>query len=187
MSNYPHYFIAIPLPASLKDHLSKWQDDIQLKVAYKTWYHKQDLHITLKFLGPVAVETLKQLQKELHVIEQQDEFSLEIGTLGTFGNPRSPRVLWAGVENTAKLALLQQMVEECAVQIGFEKENREYCPHITLAKKWAGGTADTTIAELIKEYHEKETFEVNEVVIYQIFPSRNPKYEVVQLYKLGKC
>lgn len=184
MSNLPHYFIAIPLPDSLKEYFSKWQDDLKGKLSYKTWPHKQDMHITLKFLGPVENVKLQQLQKELIEMEQIGSFAINVGTIGTFGNPRKPRVLWAGVEKTNELAVLQERVEDCAIRAGFAKENREYRPHITLAKKWAGDKANEMLAEIIKDYTEQQQLHVTEVVIYQIFPSKNPKYEVVQAYQL---
>ncbi|HHY74770.1 MAG TPA: RNA 2',3'-cyclic phosphodiesterase [Bacillus bacterium] len=186
MSKLPHYFIAIPLPDLLKDYFSSWQNDLQQKLSYKEWPHQQDLHITLKFLGPVDSEALLQLQAELKEIEQLEVFSLNVGTIGTFGNPRQPRVVWAGVEKTNQLTILQQRVEECAARIGFAKENREYRPHITLAKKWTGDNGIEGMAEIRKEYREMQNMEVNEVIIYQVFPNRKPRYEVVQTYQLGK-
>jgi 2'-5' RNA ligase len=186
MSNLPHYFIAIPLNNILKDYFSKWQHSLKEQVAYKEWPNKQDLHITLKFLGPVSPDGLKELMNELKSIEQLEDFELTVGTIGAFGNPSKPRVIWAGVEVTNQLALLQKKVEECAIKVGFAKENREYRPHITLAKKRAEDGTNVPFTDLKNDYHQQLTLYVNEVVIYQIFPSRSPKYEVVQTYRLAK-
>lgn len=186
MSNLPHYFIAISLTNTLKDYFSEWQNSLREQISYKVWPHKQDLHITLKFLGPVAPDVLTGLINELKTIEQLGVFEVTVGTIGTFGNPHKPRVLWAGVEKTNELILLQNKVEESAVRVGFVKENREYQPHITLAKKWAEGETNTLISDFKKDYNRHQQLDVNEVVIYQIFPSRSPKYEVVQTYRLRK-
>lgn len=186
MSNLPHYFIAIPLNHFLKDYFSHWQDSLKEQLSYKVWPHKQDLHITLKFLGPVGSDTVKDLKNELRSIQQLKSFELNVGTIGTFGNPEKPRVLWAGVEKTNELALLQNQVEECAGRVGFTKENREYRPHITLAKKWSEGSANRSVDAIKNGYKEKQKLSVDEVVIYQIFSSRSPKYEVVETYCLGK-
>ncbi len=186
MSTFPHYFIAIPLNHSLKDYFSHWQDSLKEQLSYKVWPDKQDLHITLKFLGPVAPEALKDVTNELKSIEQLKSFETKVGTIGTFGNPLKPRVLWAGVEKTNDLVLLQNQVEEYAGKVGFAKENREYRPHITLAKKWSEGSVNHSLADIKTSYNEKQKLSVDEVVIYQIFPSRSPKYEVVETYYLGK-
>ncbi|WP_102349067.1 RNA 2',3'-cyclic phosphodiesterase [Bacillus sp. Marseille-P3661] len=184
MSTNPHYFIAIPLPSSLQDYFSIWQHELKNKISYKQWPHKQDLHITLKFLGGVDGEKIQQLRIELAEIEELSEFDLTVGKIGNFGNPRKPRVLWAGVERTEPLVQLQKTVESCAQKVGFAKENREYNPHITLAKKWAGESSIDNFFELTERYTEQQQLHVDEVVIYQIFPSKSPKYEIVQSYKL---
>ncbi|HHW35726.1 MAG TPA: RNA 2',3'-cyclic phosphodiesterase [Bacillales bacterium] len=185
MSHLSHYFIAIPLDHALKDYFSQWQDSLKELLSYKQWPHKQDLHITLKFLGPVAPETLKGLINELKSIEQLKEFELNLGTIGTFGNPLKPRVLWAGVEKTDELVVLQNQVEECAGRAGFAKEKRECRPHITLAKKWAEGSDNGSLANIKNNYNDQRKLYVNEVVIYQIFLNRSPKYEIIHTYHLG--
>lgn len=185
MSNLSHYFIAIPLDHALKDYFSIWQDSLKEQLPYKQWPYKEDLHITLKFLGPVEPNKLNDLINKLKGIEQLKEFELTVGTIGTFGNPLKPRVLWAGVEKTDELVVLHNQVEECAERVGFAKENREYRPHITLAKKWAEGRNDSSLAGIKNKYNDQRKLYVNEVVIYQIFPSRSPKYEIIQTYHLS--
>ncbi|WP_017753964.1 RNA 2',3'-cyclic phosphodiesterase [Calidifontibacillus oryziterrae] len=187
MSNFPHYFIAIPLPEHIKDYFSVWQSELQHKLSYKIWPHKQDLHITLKFLGAVSNEQLQVLKQELVELENFQAFNLTVGKVGTFGNPKNPRVLWAEVEKVEALLTLQKVVDECSINVGFPKENREYNPHITLAKKYSGdSSAFETVTEIKRCYTNQQVMNVDEVVIYQIFPSKNPKYEVVQRYLLRK-
>lgn len=187
MSDLPHYFVAIPLPKYIKEYFSQWQKDLKERLSYKLWPHIEDLHITLKFLGPVTPVALQKLQNELLAIQQLDIFTLKVGTIGTFGNPKNPRVLWAGVEKIKPLVLLQEQVEECAIKAGFTKENRDYHPHITIAKKWAEGKInDSFFAEIKKQYIWDWEMKVDEIVIYQIFPSRSPKYKIIQTYSLKK-
>lgn len=187
MSNLPHYFIAIPLPIHIKEYFAQWQKDLKERLSYKLWPHFEDLHITLKFLGPVTSVVIQELQKELIAIQQLEAFTLKVGSIGTFGNPKNPRVLWAGVEKAEPLVLLQERVEECALTVGFTKENRDYRPHITIAKKWGEGTiSDSVFAEIKEQYIMEQEMEVNDIVVYQIFPSRSPKYEIVQTHSLKK-
>ncbi|NSL50937.1 RNA 2',3'-cyclic phosphodiesterase [Calidifontibacillus erzurumensis] len=187
MTKLPHYFIAIPLPEYLQDFFSIWQTYLKEEVSYKIWTYKKDLHITLKFLGPVDQQRLVKLQEELTIIEKIPSFTVEIGTLGTFGNLKEPRVIWAGVEKTKELASLQQQIENCAINVGFQKENREYRPHITLGKKWTGNPDHGKIEKLKSKFlHDKQKLHIDQVVIYRIFPERLQKYEVIESYLLGK-
>ncbi len=181
----PHYFIAVPLPAALKEHYSRWQETLKKEFPYKQWTYKEDLHITLKFLGPVEGSRFACLQTGLTQLETCSPFFIETGRKGFFGNPRHPRVLWAGAELTDPLALLKQKTEEIAGYCGFPGEKRAYRPHITLAKKWLG-TSDENIANKLNQLELTETAQlyVEEVVLYQIDPQDRPKYRIAGSYRL---
>ncbi|AIF45369.1 RNA 2',3'-cyclic phosphodiesterase [Virgibacillus sp. SK37] len=181
-----HYFIAIPIPSNLQSLFSTWQKQLKEDVSYKQWPHKEDLHITLKFLGPVADTKIQSAIDVLRQIEQINAFSVEVGNLGRFGNQTKPRVLWAGVEVNERLLELHNTVEEALSHVGFYKENRAYRPHITLAKKWSEDTSKISIGELAEKYNEKHVFNVDQVVIYKIHPEKSPKYEEIAKYKLKR-
>ncbi|WP_068674875.1 RNA 2',3'-cyclic phosphodiesterase [Oceanobacillus sp. Castelsardo] len=187
MGQIPHYFIAIQLSQKLQDTFASWQNKLQGELPYKQWYNKKDLHITLKFLGAVDDEKLDELTARLKQVEELSAFSMKVGTLGTFGNPINPRVLWAGVERVEPLNKVQQTVELAALEVGFPKENRNYSPHITLAKKWNGKTSlsyKEVVEKWKKEYTLQASLYVSEITLYQIHPNRKPKYEPVRKFKL---
>lgn len=186
MNKTSHYFIAIPIVEELQQVFSRWQKDIKNSLSYKIWPHQKDLHITLKFLGAVDENKLTSLRKELNTINHQ-EFSLTVGSIGTFGKPDSPRVLWAGVDKTDSLDQLYKKIEQTTISVGFPKENRVYRPHITLAKKWNSNTSNYEGINRVKENYQSESFMMNvqEFVLYQIFPSKTPKYERVETYHLN--
>src|SRR5699024_9913937 len=100
--------------------------------------YKEDLHVTLKFLGPVIDTQLDQLKKELQTIKSRSVFQLYISGLAYFGTPKQPRVLFANIVHSASLLELEKAVEACAEKAGFPREKRMFKPHITLAKKWNG-------------------------------------------------
>ncbi|WP_249872314.1 RNA 2',3'-cyclic phosphodiesterase [Oceanobacillus saliphilus] len=181
-----HYFIAIHVPEELQALFSDWQHGLKEQFPYKQWPHNQDLHITLKFLGDVADNKVEQLKQELQKVQDLQAFDLDVGGIGTFGNPNKPRVLWAGVERTDRLVKLQQIVEDCALKIGYQKEEREYRPHITLAKMWAGKSSlsEETLPSLQKQFKDKQTMHVADIVLFRIHPTKSPKYEVVERYML---
>ncbi|WP_188456488.1 RNA 2',3'-cyclic phosphodiesterase [Virgibacillus oceani] len=181
MNQLPHYFIAIPIPLSLKNMFHEWQNNLMKKLSYKQWPNKHDLHITLKFLGPVNESTLKTLQTNLGRIADLHPFTLSVGEIGTFGNPAKPRVLWAGVEKNENLIELHKEIEKCCNVQGFKKEQREYIPHITLAKKRKETACNNIeITNVKKDYFGVSyRFNVEEFVIYQIHPAQTQKYELV--------
>ncbi|MFA1820267.1 RNA 2',3'-cyclic phosphodiesterase [Virgibacillus oceani] len=174
-----HYFIAIHLPETLQMYFSTWQEDLKREFPYKQWPHKEDLHITLKYLGAMDDNKLTLLENKLQDINRFDHFSLETGELGTFGNPKKPRVLWAGVKKTEALMRLQRNVEKICADVGFEKEKRDYRPHITLAKKWDGAEIKNINQILGSKTLIKQTLPVEDIVLFRIHPKENPKYEAV--------
>ncbi|RYG71540.1 RNA 2',3'-cyclic phosphodiesterase [Lentibacillus lipolyticus] len=182
--NLPHYFVGIPLPGNLKQILVETQSVLKSHLPYKQWTHPDDFHVTLKFLGPTAKENLDTLLEELKLLENVLAFNVCAGSLGTFGNPNNPRVLWGAVERKDELLYLHQLVESAAAQAGFQKENRAFKPHITLAKKWDGGKMD--LQKWKEQYNSQHSFSVDQVVVYQIFPHQSPKYKPVRIFDLVK-
>lgn len=179
-----HYFIAIHLPEEVQSYFYEKQQELKRELPYKQWPHKKDLHITLKFLGPMTDGKLNQLQRILLDIKHCEAFSLETGPLGTFGNPNKPRVLWAGVNKPEALKNLQAKVEACCAEAGFEKEKRAYRPHITLAKKWDGEKINNRQQITGSKTMKRHIFAVKEIVLFRIHPSETPKYEAVFTFPL---
>lgn len=184
MSTESHYFIAIPLPESVQRFFSTWQDELEGELPYKQWTQQADLHITLKFLGAVDDNKRKQIGQALQSMREFEAFTLHVGTIGTFGKPSMPRVLWAGVEKTPLLTTLQEQVKIRLENIGYSAEKRAYVPHITLAKKWQGKAAEDLLENIIKHYTAQKEILVDTIVLYQIHPTSVPKYEPVCTYRL---
>ncbi|WP_106496857.1 RNA 2',3'-cyclic phosphodiesterase [Lentibacillus sp. Marseille-P4043] len=185
MTTTSHYFIGIPITSQLENTFSSWQQDLRSQLPYKQWPNKHDLHITLTFLGSVERVTIQSIQKALRNIESLPQFVLEVGDIGTFGNPKGPRILWAGVRKNKSLTLLHEKVESSMEEFGFKPEQRAYRPHITLAKKWNGPLDEQKIIEL-KDRFKRENYllTVKEVALYQIYPKQDPKYKIVTRYNL---
>ncbi|AXI08854.1 RNA 2',3'-cyclic phosphodiesterase [Oceanobacillus sp. 143] len=188
MSGIPHYFIAIQLSEAIQEYFSNWEGELKQRLPYKQWTTKQDLHITLKFLGPVDDNKLSTLKSELaNNLNDIAKISILVGTIGTFGKPDRPRVLFADVQKTSSLLNLQKNVEKSAGNAGFIKEKRPYKPHITLAKKW-NGEENQRFSELLdvqdKKYRELQSMLIEEVVLFKIHPEQNPKYEIIDRYIL---
>ncbi|WP_077327610.1 RNA 2',3'-cyclic phosphodiesterase [Virgibacillus siamensis] len=181
-ASLPHYFIAVPLPKELKMYLAEKQEQLRDQLPYKQWPHMDDLHITLKFLGPVSDDQLDTLINNLECVTGFPSFHLRTGSVGTFGNPKQPRVLWTGVEKTEPLLELQQLVEWRANESGFQPEKRNYSPHITLAKKW--NNRNEMWSDLSSPFMTPYKMLVNRIVLYQIFPDATPKYKQVAEYQL---
>ncbi|MFX3623105.1 MAG: RNA 2',3'-cyclic phosphodiesterase [Ectobacillus sp.] len=176
-----HYFIAISLPPFIKEVLASWKEQAQNILPFQTWVHQEDYHITLAFLGSVSLDKLSLLQTELKHLAVPN-ISLALQGLHTFGSPRQPRVLWAGVTAEPQLYTLQQDVKRICENVGFSLEKRPYKPHITLARRWRGEEpfkgADTQAWDGME-------FLVEKVALYETQLNQVPKYK--EIYSQFRC
>ena len=89
---------------------------------------KENLHLTLVFIG--ETERTEEIKSALSEIEFP-AFGFKISKTGTF----EKKIFWAGTEENENLKNLQKLVFEKLKNLGFELEEREFVPHITLARK----------------------------------------------------
>lgn len=129
-------FIAIEIPGEIKEEMAKAQEQLRRSGADAGWTRPEGIHLTLKFLGEVPEAQIEEIKIALaKAAAGKGRFRLEVGGVGVFPNTRNPRVPWVGVSGDIdKLASLQASVEEAMTGMGFEREEREFTPHLTLGR-----------------------------------------------------
>jgi len=135
-------FIAIELPDELKEGLTQLQTQLKLgKIPSVKWVDPYSIHLTLKFLGNIAVGRIPEVTQAIEEAAQgMSPFHLEVKGLGVFPNVRQVRVAWVGIGGEVdKLSQLQQRIESNLMPLGFTPESRRFTPHLTLARlrDWA--------------------------------------------------
>ncbi|AWC34224.1 RNA 2',3'-cyclic phosphodiesterase [Bacillus cytotoxicus] len=180
----PHYFIAITLPHDIKERLANYKEEMNDTLPFRSWVHKEDYHITLAFLGSATQEQLQEIKEGLHLLKNEQEFSLLLQGFSTFGPPERPRIFWTGLEESKALLHLQKKVHSICERSGFSLETRPFHPHITIARKWIGEAMFHI--EDIKEL-KPVSFPVDTVTLYRSNMKDTPKYHPVTEIKLQKC
>ena len=130
-------FIAIELPGELKKGLAQLQAQLKLsKPPSVKWVDPYSIHLTLKFLGNIAVARIPEITQEIEEATRGlSTFHLEVKGLGVFPNMRRVQVAWVGISGEVdKLSQLQQRIESNLVPLGFTAESRPFTPHLTLAR-----------------------------------------------------
>ena len=130
-------FIAIELPDEVKQALAQLQ--AQLKTGKQPpvkWVDPYSVHLTLKFLGNIAVDKTSEITGAIEKAAQGvPPFQLEVKDLGVFPNFRRVRVVWVGISGeVAQLSQLQKRIESNLSPLGFASESRPFMPHLTLAR-----------------------------------------------------
>ena len=130
-------FIAIELPGELKTELSQLQAKLKLgRQSWVKWVDPYGVHLTLKFLGNIAIDRTGEITKAIEAAAQgMSPFRLEIKGIGVFPNLRRVQVAWVGISGEVdKLGQLQQRIESNLARLGFTPESRPFTPHLTLAR-----------------------------------------------------
>jgi len=128
-------FVAIFPPQSVRQALFRAARDLPTIQDFRL-ISPEKLHVTLKFLGDVAGDTLGQVKQALEPLSERHEpFEARTSDFGAFPSEKKARILWAGVgEGSESLRTVAQSVEDLLQTAGFAREQRPYVPHLTLAR-----------------------------------------------------
>jgi 2'-5' RNA ligase len=133
-------FVALDIDSEIRGRIGQFVDRICKLAPGIRWVSPESLHVTLKFIGEQPDAMLKQIESSLASIHC-GSFQLRFSGTGFFPTPRAARVFWIGIQAEDGLVTLAKTVEESLAQIGIAKEDREFSPHLTLARTRAGSGA----------------------------------------------
>ncbi len=142
-------FLAVELPAPLKQALTRLQADVRNRISRELspgmriqWVRPDSIHLTVKFLGNIPEDHVDDLRSLVgDTLRSLAPFSIDVAGLGVFPDLRAPRVLWLGLSSrssegspTTALSHLAATVEHCVEGLGYPPESRPFNPHLTLAR-----------------------------------------------------
>jgi len=129
-------FIAIEIPSEIKSALNALQNELRRAGADVSWTRQENIHLTLKFLGEVDERRIGEIEKVcVDSAREFRPFALGLGATGVFPNSRQPRVLWAGLSGEIEKAVeMQRRLDESLALIGFERELKDWRPHLTIGR-----------------------------------------------------
>lgn len=163
-------FIACEIPESVLENVSKVQEDLRKLDLDVSWTRVSGIHITLKFLGDIEEEYIDKIAAIIEEASKgQSPFEISIKGSGAFPNLKNPRVIWIGVEDGTKgLTRLQQPLDYGLNALGFEPEEREFRPHLTLGRV-KGPRGKERLSAAVSELREIElgSFAVDRVILYK--------------------
>jgi len=135
-NNYLRLFFAIELPADIKDKLAAVLKKMPLPERVNLT-PKENLHLTLLFLGSVSLDQLPQIiEIAENVFARYSIFDLYFHNITGAPNENYCRMIWLNGEDSPLLERIKNDLESELEKngINFEKENRSLKIHITLAR-----------------------------------------------------
>lgn len=129
-------FIAVEIPADIRQAIGDATAGVRSAIGpLVRWVPVNNMHLTLKFLGDVAPSSVEMLSQMLRAeAELIPCFDIHLGRVGAFPSLRRPRVIFIGIQAPAALAALQHGIEAGARRLGYELEERDYSPHLTMGR-----------------------------------------------------
>ncbi len=184
-------FISVELPDEVKGKIGEFikeLDDAEMKVK---WVKKDNLHLTLKFLGWVEDKNLDKLIRSTEkAVSNSGSFKVSFRGTGTFPpclpagrEGKNPRVVWVGTEEGGdELCDLADRLSK----IGSRREKREFKAHLTIGRVKEKKGVD----KLLKKLERFKDIKFGEATVDRIFimkstlTSKGPIYEIFKEAKL---
>jgi RNA 2',3'-cyclic 3'-phosphodiesterase len=140
-------FVAIVVPEPVRDEIIRAQRELQPLVPREAarWTRPDQFHLTLRFLGKVAAEDIEGLKQAVGTVcRNASPLVLRAQGVGFFPNPRSPRVVWVGInDGEGRLVELQRRIETVVGPFSPEPGETNFAGHVTLGRLKKPRPSDT--------------------------------------------
>ena len=120
-------FVAIDLGEAMLDALEEVQAGLPGRIV-----PRENLHLTLAFLGEVSEAVLRELHRGLATLELEAP-ELRLTGLDLFGG-RKPKLAFAGVAPSPELDAVQRAVVRTCREAGVDLRRERFRPHVTLSR-----------------------------------------------------
>jgi len=130
-------FIAVNLNPEIKEYLTSLQAILYIPETKIKWVEKNNLHLTMKFLGYISseqMELIKLILKE--ITSRYSPFIIKLSSnMGIFPTYQMPRIIWVGIkEGISELKGLYNYLEDNLSNKGFPREDKDFSGHITIGR-----------------------------------------------------
>lgn len=142
-------FVSVELPEDIKIRILAENSSLNMKGARLV--SEDQLHITLFFFEKIDNEKLIAVITLFELLKQK-KFDIAVEGLGIF-EPRHPRIIYANVKDNGVLADIYKRLKDQIASLGIEVEEREYTPHVTIARvKGADKPTEVKLNEFVSTH-----------------------------------
>jgi len=129
-------FIAVEIDEPNKQEICSLISCLKKSEADAKWITEDQVHLTLKFLGNIDKAEIQKISDALSdIADNFRPFEISFSEIGAFPNMNRPAVIWLGIDKGAGiLKMLNEKIETALEKTGFRQENREFKPHLTIAR-----------------------------------------------------
>ena len=153
------------------------------------WVKNIQLHLTLKFLGHTPESSIDNVIDHVQKITlNMKPFDLQIDETGCFPVPTRPRTLWLGIKGTLDpLITMVESIETVLEPLGFPRSDRDFSPHITLARIKYPQKHTPNVDPFLKSSYDPIDFPVDRVQYFssELLPT-GAVYTILKTFPLGE-
>ena len=155
-------FVAIFPPDAVIASLRQLHAGMEKQFAPRSirWTRRDQIHLTLNFLGAIAAERVPAIESVLRAgCAGHRPHQVRVAGLGCFPNPSRPRILWAGLDGELQfLQNLKSAIDTALATCGCVPEDRSFQPHLTIGRiADMEGKDRHTLADILAR-EERHTF-----------------------------
>lgn len=178
-------FVAIKFSDQFLDEIDKIVKPLRDKFPEVDWTKRENIHLTLKFLGETKVGVLQIKEAIDKVADYNGVFKLVLEKFGYFD--REQLIVWVGFEKAAELTNLVNNLDSVLAKLGFTRERKIYTPHVTLGRgKRLSTDKKDAIKNLINDLNVENEIEVFEILLIKSILTKNgPIYEMLYKFRLS--
>jgi len=179
-------FIGIKIPDSIQTAIYDTQTKLRETLGHApkiSWAKKENLHITLLFLGNLDDEKRDRGWSQLRQIDfSKIDPNLAITCMGLFDSDKNPKTIWIGTQNFEKnLNAIYNQTTTIFGDLGVKIDSKPFIPHITIGRiRFIKNI--TSLMDFIHT-HETESFGKFLIDTITLFESQTtpdgPQYNVI--------
>jgi len=188
VSQHYRIFAAIELSTGIRDRIQQHIQQLRTAVpeCQPSWSRVENMHLTVKFFGDVEQSKVARIaDAAARAVKNFSPFPIQITGSGAFPKQSQPRVLWIGVEDpSGLLSQLQKQFEVDCEEEGFQREERPFKPHLTIARirKPEGSRKLGEVSSQVG--FEAVNLLVDELIVFRSeLSSQGPKYTAMSRHK----
>jgi len=183
MEELARAFIAIEFPDEVIKEVARVQGVLGKKNFTGKMIELANLHLTLKFLGEISFDKLKEVKKKLGEVKLKG-FEACLSEIGEFSHRGNPRIVWVKIGGGG-IFELQEEVDMKMKELDFKMEER-FMSHVTIARvKYVKDKKD--FIKYARNMGVKEiSFPVKKFILMKSELKRDgPVYTKIEEYELG--
>ncbi len=183
-------FVAVDVSAKVQAGIAKLIERLALTGIDYKWVDRENLHITLNFLGEVDEKEVPEVCRCVQsAVVDFPSFEITLSGLGSFPSANKPKVVWVGSEmGQEHLSELNDRIAAKLEAMRFPRDRNAFHAHLTLGRLRRGGRWNQSFTDSLKKFADFDGGQciIDQVVVYSSFLDRlGPTYTPMATIKLS--